>query len=686
MRAPLLRASLSLALSLAALHPAGAQAQDPGPDPAAAMHWRSIGPLRAGRARALDGVRTQPNLFYIGFDNGGVWRSSDYGSTWQPIFDDQPTGSIGAIAVAPSDPNTIYVGSGAGIIRPDLSTGDGMYRSTDAGRTWTHLGLHDSQMIANIVVDPTNPKRLFVAVLGHPYGPNAERGIFRSTDGGESFQKVLYRDEYTSGNDVRLDPGNPNIVYATLWQQQQGFRESAEFGGAGNGIFRSTDGGDTWTPLTNGLPRVIEANLAVAPSQPGLVYAMVAGTPEQAAGAGPGRDGGTTGIVGFYRSTDRGDHWTPVDVPAGPVGAATAHVDPRPLGRIGGGDLPTITVDPKDADVVYSASVVMWRTMDGGQTWSAVRGAPGGDDYQKIWINPDHPDIILAVADQGGVVSANRGESWSNWYTQPTAAMYHVTTDNDFPYRVCGGQQDSGSGCVASRSMDGQITFHDWHPVNIQEYGIAAPDPRDPDIVFGSARTNVSRYDRRTGQTTDVGPDMGPRGGPFNRDVRTMPLHFSTVNPDLLYYTSNVVWKSADRGQSWTRISPDLARATWEVPASAGQVREHRDAVAAGHHHRAFPVAARRERALGGHRRRQDPGDRRRRRTLARRHARRHEAVDAHLQHRSRPLRRRHRLRRREHDADRRHESALLAHARRRPHLDRDQCRHRAGRHGERDP
>ena len=535
------------------------------------MHWRSIGPTRAGRTRALDGVPSQPNVFYIGFDNGGVWRSTDYGSTWVPIFDDQPTGSIGAIAVAPSDPNVIYVGSGAGIIRPDLSTGDGMYKSTDAGATWTHLGLRDSQMIADIVVDPGNPDRLFVAVLGHPYGPNPERGIFRSTDGGASFEKVLYRDEYTSGNDVLMDPADSNTLYATLWQQQESFRESGAFGASGNGIFKSTDGGTTWRPLTEGLPSVIEANLAVAPSDPRVLYAMVAGTPRPAAGEGPGRDGGTTGIVGLYKSTDAGEHWIAVDVPAGPMGTATEHVDTRPLRRIGGGDLPTVTVDPTDPNVVYSATVVMWRSDDGGVHWSAVRGAYGGDDYQKIWINPNDPKIILTVTDQGAVISANRGESWSNWYTQPTGAMYHVTADNDFPYRLCGGQQDSGSACVKSRSDDGMITFHDWHPVNIQEYGIAAPDPRDPDMVYGSSRSDVSVYNRRTGQGTNVGPDMGPRGGPYNRNVRTMPLQWSPVDPDLLFYTSNAVWKTEDRGHSWTRISPDLSRPSWEVPASAGK-------------------------------------------------------------------------------------------------------------------
>ena len=556
----MLRAAVAAPLALAAALPIEAPAQLP--DLTAALHWRAIGPTRAGRTRALSGVPTQPNVFYVGYDNGGVWRSTDYGSTWQPLFDDQPTGSIGAIAVAPSNPNVIYVGSGAGIIRPDLAVGDGMYRSTDAGKTWTHLGLRESQMIAHIDVDPRDPDRLFVAVLGHPYGPNAERGIFRSTDGGRTFEKVLFRDAYTSGNDVRIDPRDPNTVYAALWQQQQSYIEGGSFGGTGGGIYKSTDGGSTWTQLGGGLPDVLQANLAVAPSSPGTLYAVIAAaTPEGVTGFGGGR-------IGFWKTTDGGAHWTLVNG----AGVEGRQPDMRPLGRIGGGDLPTLAVDPKNADVVYSASVVFWRTEDGGLTWSAVRGSPGGDDYQKIWINPNAPNIILVVTDQGAVVSANRGVSWSNWYTQPTAAMYHVTTDRSFPYRVCAGQQDSGSACVDSRSPDGEITFHDWHPVNIQEYGVAAPDPRDPDVVFGSMRTNVSRYDRRTGQTTLVGPDRAAANAAgFGRNVRTMPIDFSRANPDVLYYTSNVVWKSTDHAHSWTRISPDLARQTWTVPANVGK-------------------------------------------------------------------------------------------------------------------
>ena len=558
---------VALILAIASLPAVAPRAAAQSVDPAAAMRWREIGPTRAGRARALDGVPSQPNVFYVGFDNGGVWRSTDFGSNWEPLFDHEPTGSIGAIAVAPSNPNIVYVGSGAGIIRPDLSTGDGMYKSTDAGATWTHLGLEQTQMIAMVDVDPTNPDRLFVAALGHPYGPNPERGIFRSTDGGKTFEKVLYKDEYTGGNDVRIDPQNPNTVYAALWQQQEAFWEGGSFGGGSGGIFKSTDGGTTWNQLTNGLPQVLEANLAIAPSNPRVVYAMVAavGRPGAPGGSGP------SGPIGFYKSTDGGEHWVLRTHGRGMPADTTGTDDPRPLARIGGGDLPTIAVDPKNEDVVYVASVVMWRTEDGGATWSAVRGAPGGDDYQKVWINPDWPNIILAVSDQGAVVSANRGASWSNWYTQPTAAVYHVTTDDAFPYRVCGGQQDSGSLCVASRSDDGEITFHDWHPVNIQEYGIAAPDPKNPDLVYGSARTNVTLYNRKTGQTTDVGPSQAQRGERYGRNVRTMPIIWSPVNPDVLYYTSNVVWKSVNHARSWTRISPDLARQTWAIPATAGK-------------------------------------------------------------------------------------------------------------------
>ena len=556
-------AKFSAFAALAAICGAPLAAQTP--DPVfSAMHWREIGPTRAGRARALAGVPSEPNVFYIGFDNGGLWRSTDYGSNWEPLFDHEPTGSVGAIAVAPSNPNVIYVGSGAGVVRPDLSVGDGVYKSTDAGKTWRHLGLRESQMIAMIDVDPKNPDRLFVAVLGHPYGPNSERGVFRSTDGGETFQKVLYVDEYTSANDVRIDPSDPNIVYATLWPQQQAYIEGREFGTTSEtgGIFKSTDGGTTWKKLTDGLPTVLEANLGIAMSNSKVVYAAVA--PIIAGGGGRGGSGG--GGVSLYKTVDGGEHWHLANYDAAP-GATQRPQDPRPMARIGGGDLPTLAVDPRNSNVVYSASTVFWRTEDGGLTWSAVRGAPGGDDYQRPWVSPANSDIILLVSDQGAVVSANRGKSWSQWYNQNTAAMYHVSTDFSFPYRVCGGQQDSGSACVDSRSNDGEITFHDWHPVNIQEYGEAAPDPKNPDRVFGSSRNGVSLFDRITGQTTNVGPDLTG----YSRNVRTMPIEWSPTDWKTMFYANDAVFKTTDGAHSWTRISGDLTRQTWDIPANTGK-------------------------------------------------------------------------------------------------------------------
>ena len=366
---------------------------------------------------------------------------------------------------------------------------------------------------------------------------------------------------------------------------------------------------------------------------------MVAGTRAPSTGTGQGRDGGTTGVVGFYKSTDAGEHWTAVDVPEGPLAAPTPHVDARPLRRIGGGDLPTLAVDPKNDDVVYSASTVMWRTDDGGVDWTAVRGSSGGDDYQKIWINPHNPDTILVVSDQGAVVSANGGKSWSNWYTQPTAAMYHVTTDDAFPYRVCGGQQDSGSACVDSRSNGRQITFHDWHPVNIQEYGIAAPDPKNPDMVYGSSRNDVSLYNRKTGQTTRVGPNMGPRGGGVQprRPDDADPLVAGRPEHPLLHVERRLgdarprPQLEADQPRP---VAADLAGA-----GDGGEVCGGREARPRGDDYGPVGVAAGRRNALGGHRRRQHPDDDRRRRALDERDAAADQAVDPHLQHRRRPLR-----------------------------------------------
>jgi photosystem II stability/assembly factor-like uncharacterized protein len=396
----------------------------------AEMKWRAIGPFRGGRTKAAAGHPAQPYTFYVGVVNGGVWKTTDAGRTWKPIFDEQPTGSIGSIAVAPSDPNVVYVGSGEGLGRPDLSVGDGIYKSTDAGKTWTHYGLRDGQQIPNLAIDPRNANRLFVAVAGHPYGPNEERGIFRSTDGGQSFDKVLYKGPDIGGNDVDIDPSNPEVVYATTWEERQGPWENAQWRGTGGGIYKSADGGSTWKQLTNGLPQngaITQANLAIAPSDTRRLYAAIA--------VGP--------ATSFYRSDDEGDTWTRITE------------DARPVGRIGGGDLAVPIVNPKDADNVYTASTVSYKSVDGGKTWAPFKGAPGGDDYQNGWINPNDPNIILLASDQGAVVTLNGGESWSSWYNQPTAQFYHVNTDNDFPYRVCGGQEESGSACVSRRGNDG---------------------------------------------------------------------------------------------------------------------------------------------------------------------------------------------------------------------------------------
>ena len=533
-----------LFLSLIALTSTIASAQPFDASLFSELKWRMIGPYRGGRTKAAVGVPGRPGLFYIGVVNGGVWKTTDYGHTWNPIFDDQPTGSIGAIAIAPSNPDIIYVGSGEGLQRPDLSTGDGIYKSTDAGKTWVHLGLRDGQQIPQIVVDPRDPNRLFVAVLGHPYGPNQERGLFRSTDGGNTFTKSLYKDENTGAIDVALDPQNPDVVYAALWESRQAPWENGVFSGPGSGLFKSTDGGVTWKPLTKGLPTFEKdvagrIGLAVAPSLPSRLFATV-----------ETRDSGESGFL--FRSDDSGETWSRISD------------DPYIVGRPS--DFAEVKVHPTNPDIVFTASRVAWKSTDGGKTFVALKGAPGGDDYHRIWINPADPNVMLFAADQGAVVTVNGGATWTSWYNQPTAQMYHVSTDNSFPYRVCSGQQESGSACVLSRGHGGSITFRDWTPVGVEEYGYVAADPLNPDLVYGG---KVTRFDRRTGQTKNVSP--APLRGPGYRVVRTQPVLFSPVDPKILYFASNTVWKTTNGGESWDQISPDLSRKSWQVPGNVGK-------------------------------------------------------------------------------------------------------------------
>jgi photosystem II stability/assembly factor-like uncharacterized protein len=533
------RRSLLMAVVITFLCALLCLAQQVDPKTYQSMRWRMIGPFRGGRTVGATGVPGQPNLFYIGVNNGGVWKTTDYGRTWVPIFDDQPTGSIGALAIAPSDPEIVYVGSGEGLQRPDLSTGDGIYKSVDAGETWTHLGLRDGQQIASIIIDPKNPDRLFVAVLGHPYGPNEERGVYRSTDGGQTFQKVLYKDADTGAVALSFDPTNPQIVYASLWASRQGPWENGAWQGPGSGLFKSTDGGNTWRQLTKGLPTFEQGlgriGFAIAPSDPNRIYANV-DSPQ---------------LGGVYRSDDAGESWQRVNSEA------------RVWGR--GSDFAEVKVDPRNKDIVYSANTSTYRSNDAGKNYRAIKGAPGGDDYHTIWINPENPQVILLASDQGAVITVNGGQTWSSWYNQPTAQLFHVITDNQFPYWVYGAQQESGSAGVASRGNNGAITFRDWYPVGVEEYGYVAPDPLNPNIIYGG---KVSRFDRTTGQVQNVAPEP-VRTGKY-RFVRTAPLIFSPVDPHLLYLGSNVLFKTTNGGNSWDIISPDLSRPQPDVPESIG--------------------------------------------------------------------------------------------------------------------
>ena len=504
------------------------------------LKYRNIGPHRAGRTVGISGVASQPNIFYIGVNNGGVWKTTDYGHTWNPIFDAQKTGSVGDVIVAPSNPNVIYVGSGEGIQRPDLSIGDGLYKSTDAGKTWMHLGLNDAQQIGGLSVDPNNENRIFVAALGHPYGPNKERGVYRSLDGGKTLEQVLYIDENTGAVQVMIDPNHPNIVFATLWAARQGPWENGAWNGEASGLYKSTDGGNTWRKIEKGFPTTKEDGLGrigftIAQSNSTRMYATV--------------DAEKKG--GIYRSDDSGESWYLLTE------------DPRFWGR--GSDFAEVKTDPTNEDIVYSANVVMWKSVDGGHHWTGIKGAPGGDDYHRIWINPTNPKIIAIGVDQGGIITVNGGETYSSWYNQATAQFYHVSTDNAFPYNVYGGQQESGSVGIASRSNDGNITFREWHPVGVEEYGYVAADPLDPNIIYGG---KITKFDKRTGQVQNISPEPVRSGNV--RFIRTAPVLFSPVDNKTLFFSGNIIFKTTNGGDTWETISPDLSREAWDIPASVG--------------------------------------------------------------------------------------------------------------------
>ncbi|MFN7260974.1 MAG: WD40/YVTN/BNR-like repeat-containing protein [Cyclobacteriaceae bacterium] len=503
------------------------------------LQYRLIGPFRAGRTVGAVGIPSQPNVFYMGVNNGGVWKTDDFGRTWKPIFDKETTGSIGDIAVSPTNPNVVYVGTGEGLHRPDLATGDGMFKSMDGGNTWKHVGLNDAQQIGRVVVHPTNPEIVFAAVLGHPYGENEMRGVYRTKDGGANWEKVLYINHNTGAIQVELDPTNPEILFADLWEHREGPWENGSFSGTNSGLHKSTDGGTTWRKLTVGLPTAAQGlgriGFGISNSNPKRIFATV-----------DAREQG-----GVYRSDDAGESWKLVST------------ERRVWGR--GSDFAEIRVHPKNPDVVYAANTASYRSTDGGITWTSFKGAPGGDDYHRIWINPLQPDIMIFAADQGATITVNGGKTWSSWYNQPTAQLYHVSTDNQFPYWVYGGQQESGAIGTASRGNGGQISFRDWMGAGADEYAYVAPDPKNSDIIYGG---RVTRFNKKTGQTQNVAPEA-LRSGQY-RMLRTLPLLFHPADQTMLLFATNVLWKSHSGGDQWEIISPDLTRKQPEVPASIG--------------------------------------------------------------------------------------------------------------------
>jgi photosystem II stability/assembly factor-like uncharacterized protein len=536
LRVAVLTASLlPLLVPMAAVHAQSTRHVDPALY--AAMRWRNIGPFRGGRTVAISGVPGDGRIAYTGAVGGGVWKTVDAGRTWTPVMDSQPVASIGAIAVAPSDPSTVYVGSGEADMRSDIIHGNGMYRSTDAGASWTRIGLDDSRQLGRIFVDPHDPRTLLVAALGHAYGPNDTRGVYRSTDGGTTWTRTLFHDANTGAIDLAADASG-HEVFASLWQTRRPpWNTYPPSNGPGTGLYKSTDGGVTWTPVTGGgFPSadVGKIGLAVAPSDPNRIYAIV-----------DARDGG------LYRSDDGGVTWRIVDK------------DPRLWAR--GWYFCHVAVDPKDENRVYVSDTGFYRSTDGGAHFEAIKGSPDGDDFHSLWIDPLDGDHLALASDQGSSISLDRGGYWSSWFNQPTGQFYHVATDDQYPYRVYGAQQDSGAAMILSHSDHSGIESRDWRPINVGgENGTIAPDPTAPDIVYGFG-DEVDREDLRTGQIRDISPLVG-RAGVW-RQTWTEPIVLSPVD-HAIYVSNQVVFRTRDGGAHWDQISPDLTRPNPALPAT----------------------------------------------------------------------------------------------------------------------
>ncbi|MGO9337573.1 MAG: WD40/YVTN/BNR-like repeat-containing protein [Terracidiphilus sp.] len=499
------------------------------------MKWRLIGPFRAGRSVAVSGVPGEP-VFYFGAVDGGVWKTTDAGTVWTPIFDKQPVASIGALAVSASDPRVIYAGTGETDIRSDLASGTGVYKSIDGGQTWTYAGLKETRQIAKIAIDPNDPNVVYVGALGHAYGPNAERGIYKSTDGGATWKHTLDKGPDIGAADLAIAIQKPNVLFASMWNAHRPpWSTYAPLAGPGSGIYRSIDGGETWQPCAgHGLPDGDWGRTGVAVSADGeRVYALIEAKKS-----------------GLYVSNDGGLNWT------------LANADPRLTSRAW--YFNRITADPSNPDVIYIPNVALMFSVDGGKNVAVLRGAPGGDDYHELWVDPKNGAHLVLGTDQGTTVSLDRGKSWSTWYNQPTAQMYHVITDDRFPYTVYGAQQDSGSAAVLSRTDHGQITPRDWFPAGGSESGYIAVDPKDPDILYESGSYGaVARWDRRRSLSQDITPWPVPIFGTEiamrkYRDPWTPPLAFSTVDKTSLYLGAQYVLKTTDGGLHWEQISPDL--------------------------------------------------------------------------------------------------------------------------------
>ncbi|HET7614123.1 MAG TPA: hypothetical protein VFK26_09385 [Gemmatimonadaceae bacterium] len=541
------------------------------PDLFSGLRWRSIGPFRGGRVAAATGVPGRPNEFYFGAVNGGVWKSIDGGRIWLPIFDGQSTSSIGAITVAPSAPDTIYVGSGESTLRDSVGFGNGVYKSVDAGKTWMHLGLEETHHIGKIAVDPRNPNNVFVAAIGKLYAANKERGVFHSTDGGRNWRKVL-GDDNVGAVEVVIDPSDSQIVYAGLWNTRRPpWFTYAPTNGPGGGIFKSTDGGNSWTRLTNGLPKegIGRTGIAVSPTNPNRVYAIVdclvpesapqveppLGTPApQPSPSGTRPSSPPPGQGGFFRSDDAGSTWTRVSD------------DPALWGR--GWYFEKIAVDPTDPDTVYVPNVAVNRTRDGGKTWVVLRGSPGGDDYHQPWISASDPNTMIVASDQGAVITRNaraddpRDVTWTSWLNQPTAQIYHLSVDYRFPYWVTGAQQDTGAVAVRSRGKFAEISMHDWEPIAPGgESGYTAGDPLHPGVVYGGdgQRWNLDANIPVEGTTSPKAPEPA-------RSDWTQPLVFSRADKKDLYYANQFVFKTNDGAKTWHQVSPDLTRAEIVIP------------------------------------------------------------------------------------------------------------------------